>query len=135
MILGIYILSKKYFNILKVLFLSIILAVIAFSVRLLPIYFGVHMVINIVLTISIMAIIGIPIIKSIYSTLLVYLILSLCEFINIFILSLLNIDINSEALNPFTKLLYEAPSLVFLLLFILSFNYMLKKKKGVKNVS
>ena len=40
------------------------------------------MIINIILIISIMVIIGIPLIKAIYSTLLMFFILSLSEFLN-----------------------------------------------------
>lgn len=92
------------------------------------------MIINIILTISIMAITGMPIIKSIYSTLLMYFMLSLGEFLNIVILNLMNIDTNTKFLNPFTKCLYGIPSLIFLLFFIMIFNYAFKRKEDIKNV-
>ncbi|OOM70312.1 hypothetical protein CLPUN_52270 [Clostridium puniceum] len=129
-ILGIHIVSRKYFNILRLIFLSIVLSLTSFFVRWLPIYLGVHMIINIILTISIMAITGIPIIKSIYSTLLVYFMLSLSEFFNLILLNLLNI--NMEFSNPVTKCLLGIPSLIFLLLFIMIFNYAFKRKEDIK---
>lgn len=92
------------------------------------------MIMNIILTISIVAITGVPIIKSIYSTLLLYFILSLGEFFNIVMLNFINVDINTKFLNPFIKCLYGAPSLIFLLLFIMMFNYVFKRKEDIKNV-
>ena len=77
------------------------------------------MIINIILTISIMAIAGIPIIKSIYSSLLLYFVLSLGEFFNIILLSTLNINTNSEFFNPLMKCLLGSPSLIILLLFVI----------------
>lgn len=131
---GIHVISRRSFNILKGIFLSIILSIIIFFVRYLPIYLGVHMIINIILTISIIAITGVPIIKSIYSTLLLYFILSLGEFFNIAMLNFINVDINTQFLNPFIKCLYGMPSLIFLLLFIMMFNYVFKRKEDIKNV-
>lgn len=111
-----------------------ILSIFIFFVRLLPIYFGVHMIINIILTISIMAITGIPIIKSIYSTLFVYSILSLGEFLNMILLNLLNINTSSEFSNPFMKCLLGIPSLIILLVFIIIFNYVSKRREEINNV-
>jgi hypothetical protein len=135
LIWGIHVISRKSINILKYILLSILAAIITFFVRWLPIYFGVHIIINIILTISIMVIIKIPLIKAIYSTFLIYFILSLGEFLNMIILSLLNINTSIEFLNPFIKCIYCLPSLIFLSLFIIIINYLLKMKEGIKNVS
>jgi len=131
-IFGIYIISRKPLNILKIIFLSIVLSLTSFFVRWLPIYFGVHMIINVILTISIVAIAGIPIIKSMYSTFLLYFMLSLSEFFNLILLNLLNININMEFSNPVTKCLLGIPSLIFLLLFIMIFNHAFKRKEDIK---
>lgn len=135
LIWGIHVVSKKSINMIKYIILSIILSVVTFFVRWLPIYFGVHMVINQILIISIMVIIDIPIIKSIYSTLLMFSILTLGEFFNMILLNFLNINTSIEFLNPFKKCLYWSPSLIFLLLFIIMMDYLLKMKEGRKNVS
>lgn len=134
MVWGIHIISEKPVNIPKYIFLSMLISILTFFVRWLPIYFGVHMIINIILTISIMVIIKIPLIKSINSTLLVYFILSLSEFLNIVILDLLNINMNIEFSNPFIKCLSGMPSLIILLIFIIILNYFLKTKGGMDNV-
>lgn len=135
LILGIHVISKKSINIPKYALSSVLLSLMIFFVRCLPIYFGVHMIINIILTIGIMVVIRIPVIKSIYSTLLVYFLLSIGEFLNMIILDLLNIDTSIEFSNLFIKCLAGAPSLIILLLSIIIFNYLLKMKEGTKNVS
>jgi hypothetical protein len=134
MIFGIQIICKKYFNKKKIVFFAIVLSVITFFVRWLPIYFGVHMIINIILTISIVAIAGIPIIKSIYSTLFVYSMLSLGEFLNMILLNLLNINTGIEFSDPLKKCLYGIPSLIFLILFVIILNFILNRKEDIKNV-
>ncbi len=135
MIWGIHIISRRSIDMIKYVFSSIIVSILTFFVRWLPIYFGVHIMINIILIISIMAIIEIPIIKAMYSTLLIFLMLSLSEFLNTLIFKLLNININIQFLTPYKKCLYCLPSLIFLLLFIIIINYLLKMKKELKNVS
>lgn len=135
LIWGIHVVSKKSINVPKYIISSIVLSILTFFVRWLPIYFGVHIVINQILIISIMVIIGIPIIKSIYSTLLMFSILTLGEFIDMILLNFLNINASIEFMNPLKKCLYCLPSLIFLLLFIIIMNYLLKMKEGIKNVS
>jgi len=130
---GIHIISRKAFNIPKYIFSSIVLSILTFLVRWLPINFGVHTIINIILVISIMIIIEIPVIKAIYSTLLMFFILSLSEFLNMILLNLLNIDI--ESLSPFIKCLSGGPSLIMILLFIIIISWLLKRKEGIKYVS
>jgi len=132
MIWGVHVISKRPINIPKYIISSIVLSLLTFFVRWLPIYFGVHMIINMILIISIMVLIEIPIIKSIYSTLLIFFILALGEFLNTILLNLLNINTNIEFRNPFIKFVCFSPSLIFLLLFIIILNYSLKMNKGVK---
>lgn len=132
LILGIHVISKKSINIPKYVISSALVSLMTFFVRWFPIYFGVHMIINIILTISVMVVIKIPIIKSIYSTLLVYFLLSVGEFLNMIILNLLNIDTSIEFSNPLIKCLSGTPSLIILLISIIIINYLLKMKKGTQ---
>ena len=132
---GINVVARKHLNISKYMFTSIVLALLVFFVRWLPISFGVHMIINMFLTISIMVIIGVTLIKALYSTFLIYFMLTLSEFLNMIILELLNIDTSIEGINPIIKVMYFSPSLIFLSVFITVINYVLKAKEGVKNVS
>ena len=131
---GIHVCARKSIDMPKYIFSSILLSILTFFVRYLPIYFGVHMIINIVLTVSIMVIIDMPLIKAIYSNLLITFIFSLGEFLNMMILSLMNITTNINSLSPLIKCLFGIPSLIFLSLFIIIMNYLVKMKEGIKDV-
>ncbi|NMM64452.1 hypothetical protein HBE96_17690 [Clostridium sp. P21] len=135
LIWGVYVISRKSFDIPQYVLSSIIISILIFFIRWLPIYLGVHMMINIIITISIMFIIGIPLIKSIYSTLLMFFILSLSEFLNMLILNLLNVDTNLQLLEPVKKCVLEIPSLAITSIFIIIIHYLLKTKEGMKYVS
>ena len=87
----IYTLSKKSINNTNYYIVSILLSVLTYVVRLLPIYYGVHIVINIITFISIMTILGIPLIKSIKNTLITFTILEFSEILNLIILIILMI--------------------------------------------
>ncbi|AKA69302.1 hypothetical protein [Clostridium scatologenes] len=126
LIWGIHVLSRKSFNILQYVLSSIVISILSFFVRWLPIYFGVHMILNIILTISIMIIIGIPIMKSIYSTLIMFLVLCLSESLNLIILNLLNIDL--RLLEPVKKCVLEIPSLIITSVFIIIMHHLFSKK-------
>lgn len=133
-ILGICIVSRKSINMKIYIFSSIIVAIINFSVRMLPIYFGIHTFIDVILTICIMIIIGIPIIKSIYGTLLMFLIFSLSEYLNIAMFSLLNVNTNIKFTNPVIKSLFGIPSLIITVLFIMIIRHFIKREEKLKNV-
>ncbi len=75
----IYTLSKRSINNTNYYIVSILLSVLTYVVRLLPIYYGVHIVINLITFISIMTILGIPLIKSIKNTLITFTILEFSE--------------------------------------------------------
>ena len=135
LIWGIHVISRRSIHIPKYIFSSIAVAILTFFVRWLPIYFGIHMIIDIIMIISTMVIIGTSLIKSIYSTLLIFFMLSLSEFLNTMILSSLNINTNINILDPFIKCAYSAPSLIFLSLFIIVMIKILKIKEGIKYVS
>lgn len=128
LIWGVHVLSRKHLNIGNYIFSSLILGILTFFVRWLPIYFGVHMIINIILMVSIMIIIGIPTIKAVCSTLIMFFILSLSEFINLLILNLLKIDISFKFLNPVMKCILCSPSLIGTLAFIIIVYYLYNKE-------
>lgn len=95
---------------------------VIFIVRLLPIYFGIHNIINIILCISIMTIMGIPLIKSIKNTLTAFLVLQMSEFLNIVVFALFEIEILTCE-NMSLKILYELPTLIFFIIVSLIFKY------------
>ena len=123
---GIILLSNEI-GIKKYVISSLILSVSVVFIRMFPISFGVHIIINIIFTISIMTIAGVALIKSIYNTLLMYFLLSMSEFINILILN--NFNINNDLNNPIKKLLLGAPSLFIMLIFLLIIKFISKKEE------
>lgn len=133
MIWGIHVISRKSIDMPKYIFSSILSTILIFFVRWLPIYFGIHTIINIILIVSIMVMIDIPLIKAIYSSLLITFIFSLSEFVNIMILKLMNLSENIYTLTPIIKCVYGIPSLLFISLFIIMMNYLLKMKETIKN--
>lgn len=135
MIWGIHVVCRWTINVKKYVASSIIMGCISFIIRCLPIFFGVHTFIIIVLTICTMIIIGIPLIKAIYGTLLMFTILSFSEFVNIGMLSLLHIDANGEFPSVVKKSICGIPSLIIVIIFIKLIDFILRgvKLKDVNN--
>lgn len=128
---GIYVITKTSVNMKNYMFSSMIVVIATYFTRMLPIYMGVHTFIIIFFTICIMAATGIPVVKSIYGVLLMFLIVSLSEFLNVVILNLLNINTNIEVINPITKSILGVPSLVITYLFIIVIRYFTATKKEI----
>lgn len=133
LIWGIYELAKKSINIKVYILSSIIMGIATFFVRMLPIYFGLHTFIMVILIICVVAIIGIPIINAICGGFLMTSILYLSEYLNIAILNLFNINISIEFLNPIIKCIFGIPSLIITYLFIITIRYFMKVK--IENIS
>lgn len=132
---GTHVVAKKPINIKIYILLSVLMGLVAFFIRMLPVYFGVHTLIIVILTICAMVIIGIPIMRAIYGALLMFLILSLSELINLTILNLLNINTNIQVSNPIIKSMIGIPTLVIMYLIILTIRYFIKRKEGLENAA
>ncbi len=132
MIWGIYVLARKSFNVRNYIILSCILGLYSFLVRELPIYFGVHTMIITISVISIMIIQGIPLVTSIYSTLIMLFILIIAETLNKFILSLFNISFVFTNMNPVKKSILTLPSLIILFLSIIIIQNIVKKNLKIQ---
>ena len=134
LIWGIHIFSKKTIDMFKYILSSLMLAVSYFIIRCLPIYFGVHTDICIMLTIIIvMFILDIPLIKNVIGTLLLYFMLSLSDTMNMLLLSGLNIDTDISVLQPITRFIYGIPSLIIFIISIITLKFVLKNKKVIPN--
>ncbi|MGY0373147.1 hypothetical protein [Clostridium sp. JNZ J1-5] len=130
---GIYVISRQEIKAKNYIFSSITLALTTFFVRELPIHYGVHTIVNNVLTVCILIVIGIPILKSIYSTIIMTLILWGSEIANLFILNILGINIKSELTNFTMKCILGFPSLIFMSLSIFLLKLFFKKERRFKN--
>ena len=132
---GVHVVVKRSINMKVYMLSSIIMGLMTFLVRKLPIHFGVHTFILIILTICTMVIIGIPVVKAIYGTLFVFLLLSFSEFLNVAILNLLDVNTNIEFTSPIIKSILGIPSLIITCLCIIIIRYFIKRKEGFKNVA
>ena len=123
----IYTLSKRSINNTNYYIVSILLSVLTYVVRLLPIYYGVHIVINIITFISIMTILGIPLIKSIKNTLITFTILEFSEILNLIILIILDNKFWEDN-EIYIKGSLGIPSLIFLFLSAVILKYRIKSE-------
>lgn len=137
-ILAIYSFSKTTINIKKYAISSIMLSIIAYLVRLLPIQYGVHTILGIIAILVIAVnIMKIDIIQAIRASIITMIIEFICEVINIFIIQyILKKDINYIFNDPNLKIVYGIPSLI-IFAFIITIYYIRafvkKELKGVIN--
>lgn len=128
---GICVISEKSLPIKNYIISSILLSICIFFIRRLPVYWGIHTLIVIVLAISFLVIQGIPLISSSYGTLCMLLILSESEVLNILILNILHIKTTLLYVDSIgasiKKCLLGIPSLIMVFLFILAIYYFKNK--------
>jgi len=117
---GIYVLCSKKIDINLYLFTSFLVVISMFFIRLLPIAYGVHTSLGIIMIIIITSFVNnIPVIKAISSTLILMILLSICEWLNIVILeNLFMINLQKAFSIPLQKNLCGIPSLILLALII-----------------
>ncbi|BAH07805.1 hypothetical protein CKR_2754 [Clostridium kluyveri NBRC 12016] len=123
MLAGVCVIAKKSLPIKNYIISSISLSLCIFFIRRLPVYWGIHTLIVIVLTISLLVIQGMPLISSSYGTLCMLLILSGSEVLNILILNIFHIKTTLLYVDSIgasiKKCLLGMPSLIMVFLFIL----------------
>lgn len=119
----------NYINMKKInkrtwILLCIFLTIIVYFVRMLNIQYGAHVFIILVILIgSAHYISKLSLINSISSSLIVVILLSICEFANLIIITyLFKVNIQKIVNIPWMKFLILLPSLILFILFILIFN-------------
>lgn len=128
-ILAIYIFSKSNINKKKYFVTSIIFSLIIFVTRKLPISYGVHMILSVlILQVIIVAYNKIDAIKGIKSIIFIYLIQLISELLNVAILNLMNINLEVLLLDPLYKTILGIPSLIITGIIIL-FIYIRNRKR------
>ena len=135
-IFAVYVFSKNVINIKRYIISSIFYVSAIYIIRLLPIQYGVHtilcIIVIIVLTININKI---NIIKSIQSSIMAMILEFICEGINIFIIQyLFKADINYIFDKPLLKILYGIPSLVIFAFIVVTYYIYLVRRKKLKEV-
>jgi hypothetical protein len=116
---------------------SILLAVATYLIRLLPIHFGVHTIILLVIYVLITVNINkIAIIKVISAGLVSSVVLFFSEWLNVFVLTeLLNVNVDIIFKSPVKKSIYLLPSIMLFALIVASVFYInALRRKGKKNV-
>lgn len=127
----IYILDHKPLNRKKLMLSTVIVCVITYFVRILPIHFGVHTILLIILSMFIGVYINkISALKSISGILVGAIILSLCEALDVWILqrffNIIFFDISPEDIR---RTIVTIPSLVLFFIAIFIIKKMLEKKE------
>ncbi|WP_251861163.1 hypothetical protein [Clostridium sp. Marseille-Q2269] len=118
----------------KYLITSVLLSIIIYSIRLLPIHFGVHTILNIIVIILISTLINdITPIKAITYSLILMSSLALSEALNLyFIYKMFATNIEAILNDPLKKCIYLMPSMVMLVIIVL---FILKiKNRRLKDV-
>jgi hypothetical protein len=120
-----YILSNTKIEKKKLLISGILLGISTYLVRLLPINFGVHIIINLMIHIFLLVQInGIDVFKAVATSLIAVIILLLCEWLNFLILDKgLRISAEIYSKDALAKELYFLPSLLLFFLIIMGVFY------------
>lgn len=109
-VLAIYIFSKVDINKKKYLSTSVVFSIITFTVRLLPINYGVHMVLSVLFLLFIIVSYNkIDAVSAIKSIIFIYLIQFISEAINVLILNFMNVDLDTQFKNPIYKSIFKNP--------------------------
>lgn len=115
---------------------SLLLGIGVFIIRMLPINYGVHTILNIImLTVIACSINRIDKIKAIKSSIIMTIVLFVCEGINVSILSLLyGSKLEGILANSELKTIYGLPSLIAFGIIVMSYYIYLKKRNKLSYV-
>ena len=131
-ILAIYIFSKTKINKKKYVITSIVFSTILYISRMLPIDYGVHMILSVLALLAIVMLYNkIDAIKGIKSIVFIYLIQLVSELINVVILKLVNIDLEVLSMDGLYKTILGLPSLIITGVIVLIV-YNIKNRKEAK---
>lgn len=113
---------------------SILFAVTIYFIRLLPINYGIHTILDIVIMNALMYMINrVNIILSIKSSIIATIILLFLEGLNMLILSfILKEQLEVIMLNPYLKVMYGLPSIMCFATIVLFYYYYINKKEQFK---
>lgn len=134
-ILAVYIFSQTKINKKKYFITGLIFSIVVFIIRMLPINYGVHMILSVLfLLFIIVKYNNIDVINSIRSIILTYLIQLISEAINVIFLNMSNINLDIAFLNPITKNLLGIPSIIITFLIIMISYKIINKRRDDKKI-
>jgi hypothetical protein len=137
-VFAVYVFSKTTVNRNRYILSSMLFGVIAYSIRLLPIDYGIHTVITLIVYIALVTNVNkIYIVKSIQLCIINFIIMFLCEGINMIIIKfVLKKDLEVIAQNSALKAVYTSPSiLIFACIIAIYYFRTVKKSKYVQHSS
>lgn len=131
LIFGVYAFSKTVINVKRYIISIIIYVIAVYTIRLLPIQYGVHTILNIiaiiVLTININKI---SIIKAIQASIMAMILEFICEGVNMFIIQhIFKVNVINILTNTSLKILYGIPSLVIFAAIVFTYYFYLARRK------
>lgn len=131
-----YAFSSTKINIKRYILSSTALGICVFLIRMLPINYGVHTILNLmVLTIITISINKIDVIRGIRSSIVTSIILFICEGLNMAILHVRFGDSVEQVIsNPTFKIIYGIPSLACFAIIVIVYYWYLNKKGRIKDV-
>ena len=135
-ILAVYAFSKTAINKKKYIVASISLVIAVYLIRLLPIQYGVHTILNLIVVIVLTVNINkIDIIKSIQGGIMTIILEFICEGINMFIIQyIFKADIVYVLGEPSLKTLYGIPSLLIFAAIVSTYYFYLARRKKLREV-
>lgn len=136
-ILAVHLLSYKKIEPKTYINASVFIAISTYLVRVLPINYGVHTIINIMIyVLAIVSINKLGVIKAISSVLKIIITISVCEWINVAVLDkVMKLDLQVIFSEPLKKIIYSTPSLVmFGIAILLFYKYKFKSRIEISSV-
>jgi len=135
-ILAIYVFSKTVINVKRYITSSLLYLIAVYTIRLLPIQYGVHTILNIIVLIILTVNINkISIIKSIQASVMTIILLFICEGINMFIVKyILKVNVVNMLSNTPLKILYSTPSLVIFTATVFAYYFYLDRHRKLNEV-
>ena len=135
-IFAVYAFSKTVLNIKRYLLSSIIFITAVYLIRLLPIQYGVHAILNIIVIIVLTVNINkISIIKSIKASIMTVILEFICEGINVFIIQhIFKVDIVYLLSESSLKILYGIPSLLIFAIIVSTYYFYVARRKKMMEV-
>lgn len=129
-ILAIYVFSKTKLDKNKYIISSLLYAISTYIIRLLPIDYGVHMILSVLFLLFILIIYNkFEVIVLIRSIIIMYLIQFVSEAINVAMLNIIGLDLDTLFENPVSKSVVGIPSLIISGMIIWSFNFFNKRRE------
>lgn len=133
---AVYAFSKTDINIKRYIISSIIFITAVYLIRLLPIQYGVHAILNIIVIIVLTVNINkISIIKSIKASIMTVILEFICEGINVFIIQhIFKVDIVYLLSESSLKILYGIPSLLIFAIIVSTYYFYVARRKKMMEV-